>query len=60
MSTNTTPLGAQGCPCEDCLGDLIIRYAGIAACERHLMPLWARQERFRVRLASDGMLRRVS
>ena len=55
----TTPLGAQG-PCEDCLGARIIRYAGLAFLERRIVPLWARQERYRVRLASDGMLRRVS
>jgi hypothetical protein len=59
MSTYT-PLGAQGCPCEDCLGARIIRFAGLAALERRIVPLWARQERFRVRLASDGMLRSVS
>jgi hypothetical protein len=54
-----TPHGAQG-PCEDCLGATIIRFAGWATLERRIVPLWARQERFRVRLASDGMLRRVS
>jgi hypothetical protein len=59
MSTHT-PLGATGCPCEDCLGARIIRFAGLASFERRIVPLWARQERFRVRLASDGMLRSVS
>jgi hypothetical protein len=59
MSTHT-PLGATGCPCEDCLGARIIRFAGLASLERRIVPLWARQERFRVRLASDGMLRSVS
>ena len=59
MST-TTPHGAQGCPCEDCLGARIIRFAGWANPERRIVPLWARQERFKVRLASDGMLRSVS
>ncbi len=59
MST-TTPHGAQGCPCEDCLGARITRFAGLASLERRIVPLWARQERFRVRLASDGMLRSVS
>jgi hypothetical protein len=59
MSTKTPP-GAQGCPCEDCLGARIIRYAGWATLERRIVPLWARQERFRIRPASDGMLRSVS
>ncbi len=58
MST-ITPHGARGCPCEDCLGARIIRFAGLAL-ERRIVPLWARQERFRVRPASDGMLRSVS
>jgi hypothetical protein len=59
MSTNS-PHGALGCPCEDCLGARIIRFARMATQDRRILPLWARQERFQVRLASDGMLRRVS
>jgi len=59
MCTHTPP-GAPVGPCEDCLGDTIIRFARMADVERRIQPLWARQERFRVRLASDGMLRRVS
>ena len=56
MSTNS-PLGAQGCPCEDCLGDRISRTAELANRDRALTPLWARQRRFRVRLATSEMLR---
>jgi hypothetical protein len=32
----------------------------MAKYERRVVPLWARQRRFRVRLASEVMLRRVS
>jgi hypothetical protein len=59
MST-TTPHGAQGCPCEDCLGARIIVTAALATNGRTVAPLWARQRRFRVRLFSAGMLRRAS
>jgi hypothetical protein len=56
MST-MSPQGAQGCPCEDCLGDRISRAAELANRDRALTPLWARQRRFRVRLATVEMLR---
>jgi hypothetical protein len=56
MST-TSPQGAHGCPCEDCLGDRISRSAELANRDRALIPLWARQRRFRVRLATVEMLR---
>jgi hypothetical protein len=58
MSTNS-PHGAHGCPCEDCLGDRISRTAELANRDRALIPLWARQRRFRVRLATDEMHRSV-
>jgi hypothetical protein len=58
MST-TSPQGALGCPCEDCLGDRISRTADLANRDRALTPLWARQYRFRIRLASVEMLRSV-
>jgi hypothetical protein len=54
----TTPHGDHGRPCEDCLGDRISRMAEHASRDRALTPLWARQRRFRVRLASDEMVRR--
>jgi hypothetical protein len=57
MSTKT-PHGAHGCPCEDCLGTRISWMAEQANRDRALTPLWARQRRFRVRLASDEMVRR--
>ena len=57
MSTNS-PHGAHGCPCEDCLGTRISLTAEQANRDRALAPLWARQRRFRVRLASDEMVRR--
>ncbi len=56
MSTDS-PRGARGCPCEDCLGDRISRTADLANRDRALTPLWARQRRFRVRLATAEMLR---
>jgi hypothetical protein len=59
MSTNT-PHGAHGCFCEDCLGTRIRLAAELAQDGRQLVPLWARQRRFRVRLASDVMTRRAS
>jgi hypothetical protein len=59
MCTNT-PHGALGRPCEDCLGDRISRTAQQAIYDRNaLTPLWARQRRFRVRLASAEMVRRL-
>jgi hypothetical protein len=54
----TTPHGAHGCPCEDCLGTRISLTAEQARRNRSLAPLWARQRRFRVRLATDEMVRR--
>ena len=56
MST-MSPLGAHGCLCEDCLGDRISKTAELANRDRALTPLWARQRRFRVRLATVEMLR---
>jgi hypothetical protein len=56
----TTPHGVHGCYCEDCLGNRIRLTVEMANRERRIVPLWARQRRFRVRLASDVMLRRVS
>jgi hypothetical protein len=56
MSTYS-PHGAHGCLCEDCLGDRISRSAELANRDRALIPLWARQRRFRVRLATVEMLR---
>jgi hypothetical protein len=56
MST-TSPQGAHACPCEDCLGDRISKTAELANRDRALTPLWARQRRFRVRLATAEMLR---
>jgi hypothetical protein len=58
MSTYS-PLGAHACPCEDCLGDRISSVAELANRNRALTPLWARQRRFRVRLATVEMLRRI-
>lgn len=58
MSANT-PHGARGCPCEDCLGARIRMTAEMANRDRSIVPLWARQRRFRVRLASTEMMRRV-
>jgi hypothetical protein len=55
-----TPHGALGRPCEDCLGDRISWMAQQANRDRTaLTPLWARQRRFRVRLASTEMIRRL-
>jgi hypothetical protein len=59
MST-ATPHGAHGRPCEDCLAARINQTAELANRDRALTPLWARQTRFRVRLASSEMLRRAS
>ena len=59
MSTNS-PHGAHGCPCEDCLGDRIRRTAELANRDRALIPLWARQRRFRVRLATVEMHRSMT
>jgi hypothetical protein len=56
----TTPHGVHGCYCEDCLGARIRLTAETANRERRIVPLWARQRRFRVRLATEVMLRRVS
>jgi hypothetical protein len=56
MST-MSPQGAHGCLCEDCLGDRISKTAELANRDRALTPLWARQRRFRVRLATVEMLR---
>ena len=58
MSTYS-PQGAHGCPCEDCLGDRISRVAELANRNRALTPLGTRQRRFRVRLATVEMLRRM-
>jgi hypothetical protein len=58
MRTNT-PHGVHGCPCEDCLGARINMTAALAHRDRTIVPLWARQRRFRVRLASSEMLRSV-
>ena len=55
----TTPHGAHGCPCEDCLGTRITLTAAMAQDGRKVAPLWARQRRFRVRLASTEMHRSV-
>jgi len=55
-----TPHGAPGCHCEDCLGNRIRHAAEMAKHERPIVPLRARQVRFRVRLASELMRRRVS
>ena len=48
------------CPCEDCLGNRIRLAAALAAPDHPLVPLSVRQRRYRVRLATDGMQRRVS
>jgi hypothetical protein len=56
----TTPHGVHGCYCEDCLGARIRLSAELANRERRIVPLWARQRRFRVRLATEVMQRRVS
>ncbi len=58
MSANT-PHGAHGCPCEDCLGARIRMTADLANRDRTIVPLWARQRRFRVRPAAAEMMRRV-
>jgi hypothetical protein len=54
----TTPHGANGCPCEDCLAARINTSAEAATRDRTIVPLWARQRRFRVRPAQAEMLRR--
>jgi hypothetical protein len=59
MSANT-PHGADGDPCEDCLGALIRMTADLAKRDRTIVPLWARQRRFRVRPAASEMMRRVA
>jgi hypothetical protein len=56
----TTPHGVHGCYCEDCLGNRIRLSAELANRDRLIVPLWARQRRFRVRLATEVMRRRVS
>ena len=56
----TTPHGVHGCYCEDCLGTRIRLSAELANRDRLIVPLWARQRRFRVRLATEVMRRRVS
>ena len=56
----TTPHGVHGCYCEDCLGNRIRLSAEMANRDRLIIPLWARQRRFRVRLATEVMRRRVS
>ena len=48
------------CPCEECLTNRIQLTAAMATPERPLVPLGVRQRRYRVRLATDGMQRRVS
>ncbi len=48
------------CPCEDCLSNRIRLCAAMAAPEHPLVPLSVRQRRYRVRLATDGMQRRIS
>jgi hypothetical protein len=53
-----SPQGAQGCPCEDCLGDRISQMAAMANRDRAPLPLWARQREFRIRPATVEMLRR--
>jgi hypothetical protein len=58
MST-ASPHGARGCSCEDCLGARIRMTAEMANDGRTIVPLWARQRRFRVRLARSEMLRAV-
>jgi hypothetical protein len=58
MSANT-PHGAHRGPCEDCLGALIRMTADLAQRDRTIVPLWARQRRFRVRPAASEMTRRV-
>jgi hypothetical protein len=54
-----SPLGAQGCLNEDCLGDRISRSAELASRDRAPLPLWARQRGFRIRLAAVEMRRSV-
>jgi hypothetical protein len=51
---------ADRCPCEECLSKRIQLTAAMATPERPLVPLGVRQRRYRVRLATDGMQRRVS
>lgn len=58
MSTHS-PRGADGCPCEDCLATRILMTADQARRDRRVMPLWVRQRRFRIHLASLEMLRRT-
>jgi hypothetical protein len=60
MMSTTTPHGAHGRPCEDCLAARINQTAELANRDRSPIPLWARQSRFRVRLATTEMLRRAS
>jgi hypothetical protein len=48
------------CPCEDCLGLRIRLTAALATPDHPLVPLSVRQRRYRVRLATDGMQRRIS
>ena len=48
------------CPCEDCLGNRIRLTAAMAVPDHPLVPLGVRQRRYRVRLATDGMQRRIS
>jgi hypothetical protein len=55
-----TPHGVHSCYCEDCLGMRIRLTAEMAHRTQPLVPLWARQRRFRVRLATEVMQRRVS
>jgi hypothetical protein len=54
-----SPHGAQGSPCEDCLGDRISRTAERANHDRTPPPLWVRQHTWRVRPAYVAMLRAV-
>ena len=48
------------CPCEDCVGNRIRLAAAMATPVRPLVPLGDRQRQYRVRLATDGMQRRIS
>jgi hypothetical protein len=57
--TTTAHHGVHGCYCEDCLGSRIRNDVEPANPERPDDRVRARR-RFRVRLASDVMLRRVS
>jgi hypothetical protein len=60
MICTHTPPGADGCPCEDCLAARIQMTAEMAGRDRMVMPLWVRQRRFRIHLASLEMLRKPS